>query len=742
MFKKILSGYFSRLSEGRILLEDLFRKRSARKGIPRLSDGELFSYLKLDDDDLKAIKDAYRERDFSLAKKELVAYLRKRNYPRFFFSYGDSEKLRKVLKEFSHSYRHTTEAADRVCSHVITVPTGLTGTFGTFIDWFSDFNGKSWSYCHVSDLGKKLQDRHVQKMYDLGYLPTTLEFNKHHHLVDLGRAYFLTHDEKYAQEFIIELEDWIEKNPPNWGVNWLDPLMVAQRVISWLFALGLFLPSPHLSGDAFCTVLKSLFFHGTYLVEQCSDKTLKPAKLIGVASALYFLASLFPEFESLRSWKDRALKVLEHEAQAQFSSDGIHRERSLGLQCLLTEFLMLPLLLDRLNSQRTSSIIRSHVELSLEFLMYTIQPGGRSLIFGETPITRVWHFGGTAHEDYKNLLCLGAVLFERGDMKSIAGEFYEDVLWFFHTEGYRTYDNVLSRPPEESSRAFPEGGYLTFRDSWEKDSTFCFFYGNPRKKFANLDKGMEGLPLHRDVLSFALSVRGEPFIIETGSYRGKKKFSTYFSRSQAHNVIVIDGKEQSLSRTFKGSKKSLQLVKTKWAFKEDCAYVMSGNAGFDDLKSLVVHRREMLYLRDKRWFLIKDTLEGADEFLVELNFHFAPELEIILRGDYGCFIRGRKDFVRLNPYFPGDFSCSLNRGKLEPLSGWYAKDCTRVEPCYRLEYYARLRLPSEIFTWVSWARGEFRIPHRDELAELFHAVGDLKDVKETELLLEALEKER
>jgi hypothetical protein len=737
MIRKFISGYFSQLSEGKIMLEELYKKRSQKKGIPSMSDGEFFSYFRADDEAFRALKEACRERNFDVAKHELIAYYRRREEPKFFFSLLNGEKLKSIARESNFSYRYIIESSERICAHIIDNPTGISKSFGTFIDWFSDFNGKSWVYCHVSDLNKKLQDKHFQKLYDLSNLPLTMEFNKHHHLVDLARAYAITGDEKYAQEYVVELEDWIGKNPANWGVNWLDSLAVLQRTISWLFSLGLFIHSPHLTGSIFCTILKALFFHGAYIVEQLSDKTTKPAKLIGLASALYILASFFPEFEFLKRWKEKALKVIEREVEVQFSPDGVHREQSLGLQCLLTEFLMLPLIWDRMNKLYSSSALRTSVERSIEFLMYNIQPNGSVQIFGEMPITRAWRLSTAPHEDYKSLLALGALLYGRSDMKSLAGENVEDILWFFGEEGYRTYASLPSRRPESLSKAFGEGGYIFFRDGWERDANFTLFHSGPKKRWGFLEKGMEGLSSHRDLLNLALTIRGEPFIIETGSYRGKKKFNNYFCRSFAHNVIVIDGREQSMYKNFKSSKKFMSLLKTRWIFTDDFDYVVSGSPGFEDLKSLVIHRREILYLKKKKWFLIKDSLEGFDEFLVELNFHFAPEIEIILRGDYGCFIRGRRDFVRLNPYFPGDFSCSLNRGKVDPLSGWYAKDFSRVEPCYRLEYFARMRLPAEIFTWVSWARGEFRIPPKDELNDFFLNINDMGGISESEPVLEA-----
>ncbi len=741
MIAKWLKGCLSRFRESHLMLDDVFRRRSAsKKEGPTLTDGEFYSCFNYNKVALKDLKDVYRDRDFESAADELIRYYRTKRHLSVKLCLEPAFKKR--IKAFSPSQRKLIRIADMICAHNIIMPTGHSAEFGTFINWHSDFCGKNWMYLHISDLLKSIHDRTLAKQYDIKTLPISLEFNKHHHFVVLARAFALTLDEKYTQEFTIQLEDWIQRNPVNFGISWIDPMTVAQRLISWIFALAIFLElSSYLQGEHLQKIMKMMLLHGAYLTNCLTDKNQRSSSSIAAASALYMAASFFPEFECAERWKNKAVRMLETESSAEFLPDGVYKKRSMGMQVLLTEFLMLPLICDKLFGISSSPAILSIVERSLEFLMYAQAPSGLSVNFGDSPATHVWYFSNVQNEDYRNLLCIGAYIFNRGDMKFLAGKISEDFLWFFKTQGEKKYEEIVPNAPVNISQAFVDSGYFAFRNSWNQDATYCLFYGNPKKPVPFIDKGLNIICPHRDLLSFALFVRGEPFIIETGSYKGVKKIGTadpadYFSKTSAHNSLIVDGKEQSIAKNIKSSRKFMHLLKTRWFFSEEFDYVMSCNFGFEDLKGVLVHKREILYLKEKKWTLIKDSLEGSEEFNVANLFHLAPELDISLRGDYGCLIHARREYIRLNMYYPGPFECRPSRGKINPISGWHAKDFSRLEPCHKIEYTSKVKLPAQIYTWISWARNEYRIPPKDVLEEAFITASQIRGIKEGEVQFE------
>ena len=63
------------------------------------------------------------------------------------------------------------------------------------------------------------------------------ELNRHQHWLQLGRAAWLTGDDRYAQAIVTQLNDWLTDNPPLVGVNWASMLEIGFR--STLVDVGL-----------------------------------------------------------------------------------------------------------------------------------------------------------------------------------------------------------------------------------------------------------------------------------------------------------------------------------------------------------------------------------------------------------------------------------------------------------------------------------------------------------------------
>jgi hypothetical protein len=95
-----------------------------------------------------------------------------------------------------------------------------------------------------------------------------------------------------------------------------------------------------------------------------------------------------------------------------------------------------------------------------------------------------------------------------------------------------------------TSYAYPKMGWAMMRTSWDNDATFLA-----------MKSGYTWNHAHADAGSFMLFDRGVPLIIDSGlcSYY-RPEYTTYYRRSEAHNVILYNGQGQPEDDLFLGCK--------------------------------------------------------------------------------------------------------------------------------------------------------------------------------------------
>src|SRR5687768_16789158 len=80
---------------------------------------------------------------------------------------------------------------------------------GEQLPWHTDFKtGREWPLQYSPDIEFSELDRPT-------YVKVPWELSRCQHFPLLGQAYWLTGDERYAQEYVAEISDWIARNP--WG---------------------------------------------------------------------------------------------------------------------------------------------------------------------------------------------------------------------------------------------------------------------------------------------------------------------------------------------------------------------------------------------------------------------------------------------------------------------------------------------------------------------------------------------
>ena len=67
-------------------------------------------------------------------------------------------------------------------------------------------------------------------------------------------------------------------------------------------------------------------------------------------------------------------------------------------------------------------------------------------------------------------LALGAVLFERKDLRYVAGNASFELAWLSGKEGIEKYRGLTPSEPDQKAVVFKDGGIFAARNTWGKDA--------------------------------------------------------------------------------------------------------------------------------------------------------------------------------------------------------------------------------------------------------------------------------
>ncbi len=216
-------------------------KLSAQTRVPE--DGAFFKLL-----------DASRFDASSLSAEVLFAHFRTRAASDFFPAFGAPDETRAVLRSRfgGRAKELLVERAERIVSGRFSLLGLHDLDFGNPIDWHLEpVSGKKSPLVHWSRIN--YLDAAVA-----GDKKITWELNRQQYFQVLGRAYWQTGDERYAETFTRHLNAWMDANPPKLGINWASSLEVSFRAISWLWSLYFFKDSTQLTPPLFLRALRAI----------------------------------------------------------------------------------------------------------------------------------------------------------------------------------------------------------------------------------------------------------------------------------------------------------------------------------------------------------------------------------------------------------------------------------------------------------------------------------------------------
>src|SRR5690242_12592598 len=537
--------------------------------------------------------------------------------PNFFASFQSPENTANKFKtRWPESARKLIEKADRIVAGKFDLLGFKDLSFGDPIDW------------HFEPVSRKrIPLRHWSK---LDYLDVEIagdkkiiwELNRHQYFQTLGQAYLLTADERYARVFVAHLEAWMDANPPKLGINWASSLEVAFRSMSWLWAFHFFKSSPSLSPETFNRAWKFLYLSARHLESYLSTYFSPNTHLTGEALGLFYIGTMLPEFKEAKRWQELGSRILVEQLPIHVQSDGVYFEQSSYYHRYTTDFYLHFLLLARANQLALPPQVEEALVLLLDHLMYLTRPDGTTPLFGDDDGGRLAMLDVRDANDFRGTLATGALAFNRGDYKFVAGDAAEELLWLTGADGLDQFDSIVATRPSQTSVAFNEGGYFVMRDGWTRDSNYLLFDCGPH---GALNCGHA----HADALAIDVAATGRTVLVDPGTYTytGCKEDRDWFRSSQAHNTVTLDEVSSSIpAGPFSWETKATARLR-KWISNEQFDYVSGEVSGERD----GVHERSILFLKGNYW-IVRDKISSTNEHRGDLWFHFESSAKPFLNA--------------------------------------------------------------------------------------------------------------
>jgi hypothetical protein len=496
-------------------------------------------------------------------------------------------------------------------------------SFGDPIDWHLEPTRKSIG-------GKRTPLVHWSKINYLdpqiaGDKKVTWELNRHAHFVTLGQAYWLTGDERFVAAFVSQASSWMNSNPPKLGINWASSLELAFRVIAWTWAIYLFADSDRLTPGFVTRFLKFIVVQGRHIESYLSHYFSPNTHLTGEALGLFYLGTALPELARATRWRDTGLNVLLEQLARHIRSDGTYFEQSSYYHRYTADFYTHLVVLARAGKVGLPPEVKERLSLALEHLMFITRPDGTSPLYGDDDGGRLLKLNAREANDFRDTLSTGAALFERGDWKHVADNPPIETLWLLGPEALAKYDQVESREPVETSRAFSEGGYCVMRDGWSAQSSYAIVDCGPHGSSSCAHA-------HADALAFEYAAEGRTWLVDPGTftYTGDAKARDWFRASTAHNTVTVDGLSQSLPAGPFAWEHVAESHSKAFISDNTFDYFEGSHDGYERLDDPVTHTRSILFVKPDRereltsFIVVRDRFDARAQHRYALRYHAAP----------------------------------------------------------------------------------------------------------------------
>jgi len=435
----------------------------------------------------------------------------------------------------------------------------------------------------VEDLDMKAGDiKYVWEKSRFSFLYTVIRYDYHF-------------DEDHGRWVFDRILDWIEKNPLNCGPNYKCSQEISLRMMNWIFALNFYKYSMALTEEIFQKIINSVYWQirHVYTNINFSRICVRNNHALTETLALYVTGLLCPFFPEADLWKRRGKKWFEEEIAYQIAEDGTYLQFSMNYHRVAVQLLTWAIVLADKNDDRFSDIVYERAYQSVNFLFQCQDDSSGSLPnYGANDGALFFPLNDKDYRDYRpqldalHYLLTGQCLYQ---------DEYEDRYWYCgDREITRRFQPLKKR---FGVVVFEPGGYYLIR---EKDALTFIRCGKYRDR-----------PGHADNLHIDIWYKGENVLSDGGSYKYnvEDRIARYFSGTESHNTLMLDGYDQML----KGSR----FIWYNWSqalrallFEQADGYCFTGVVNcFTYLDKRIRHIRKITKKKNDPVWVVEDHIE-------------------------------------------------------------------------------------------------------------------------------------
>jgi len=428
--------------------------------------------------------------------------------------------------------------------------------------------------------------------------------NRHKFFIDLGQAYLLTGNEKYAKGFVNQVNHWIDNNPLKDDLkkySWRR-IEAGIRCENWIKAFEYIKNSKHVTPAFLLKFLTSLEEHANYINSVFSNFSKTSNWGVIEHQGLFNASQFLTEFKESKTWETDAIKKLNTCIQIQVLEDGTHWEQSPMYHNEVFHCFMNVNLLAQ----------RNHLELPEALVKKTKQMASANMQW-QKPNYHEPLLGDSDDNDLRGFLTQATIIFKDPVLKSRAYRTldYENYL-LNGKETAEIYKNMETKLPDFLSVYQQSSGDLYMRSSWAEDAAYASFHL----------KNQGGGHGHDNLLHLTLFANGRDYLVDGGRFSYvDNEWREFFKNNKSHNTLGVDNLTNSVyqgswSNSFEARS---QGIFTKLEGKFD--YAQADNTAYKRLEDPVLMKRRLLYIKPNIWLLF-DSFSANKKHTYSQYFNF------------------------------------------------------------------------------------------------------------------------